>query len=57
MKRLEAIAKAKGVTVTTVEGGAHTKVWVGDHYETIPRHSEINEITARNIIRRTEEQS
>ena len=33
------------------EGGNHTKVTIGPLHSTIPRHSEINEITARSIIK------
>ncbi len=50
MKRITAIAKTKGVTAVYEEGGSHTKVTVGDRQTVIPRHREINEITARKII-------
>ncbi len=50
VKRITAIAKAKGVTAVYEEGGSHTKVTVGDRQTVIPRHREINEITARKII-------
>ena len=55
-KQLRRIAKAKGLDMETVrEGGKHTIVRVGDTQLTIPRHSEINENTARGIIGDAEE--
>lgn len=33
------------------EGGRHTKVQIGDRRSVVPRHTEINEITARAILR------
>jgi mRNA interferase HicA len=33
------------------EGGNHTKVIIGNRTEMVPRHSEINEMTAKAIIR------
>lgn len=33
------------------EGGKHTKVYLNGKQSTIPRHKEINEITAKNIIK------
>lgn len=54
MKRLAQIAKAQGVEIRFTEGGNHTKVWIGDSSEMVPRHTEINEMTAKAIIRKLE---
>lgn len=51
VRQTTAIAKAHGLTPTFTEGGAHTKVTVGARRTVIPCHSEINEITARAILR------
>lgn len=37
-----------------LEGGSHTKVRVGERQTVIPRHTEINEITARAILKHLE---
>lgn len=55
IKRLKDIAKQRGVTYTEKEGGAHTIVAVGGQQTSVPRHSEINEITASKIIRQIEQ--
>jgi len=51
MKRIKAIAHEQGVGVEITEGSNHTLVRVGDRRTTIPRHTEINEITALNILK------
>lgn len=51
VRRINKLAKAKGLTATYTEGGSHTKVQLGGLQTTIPRHSEINEMTARGILR------
>lgn len=43
------IAKANGFDMVTTEGGSHTKVEVGNRRTVVPRHAEINEITAKKI--------
>ena len=57
MKRLAQIAKAKGLEMHLTEGGNHTKVVIGDRTDVVPRHTEINEMTARSIIRKLEGRS
>lgn len=37
--------------VVIIEGGKHTKVQVGGRQTTIPRHREINELTAKAILK------
>lgn len=54
MKRLRKIAKAQGETVESREGGSHTVVKIGDRQTTVPRHNEINEHTAKAIIKHME---
>lgn len=54
MKRLRKIAKAEGVEVETREGGSHTVVKIGERQTTVPRHNEINEITAKAILKQME---
>lgn len=55
MKRIRTIAKEKGVDVTFSEGGSHTIVrFNGLKVTLIPRHNEINEMTARGAIRSAE---
>lgn len=50
-KRITDEAHARGLDVVWVEGANHTKVSVGGIQTTIPRHAEVNEITARSILR------
>ncbi|MCL2317379.1 MAG: hypothetical protein FWC46_09900, partial [Actinomycetia bacterium] len=55
MRRITAIARAQGIEPVWCEGGAHTKVVVGSRSTVIPRHKEIKEPLARQIIRDIEE--
>lgn len=50
MKRLDETAKAEGLELLTREGANHTKVQIGDRRSVVPRHNEINEITASKIL-------
>lgn len=34
-----------------VEGANHTRIRVGDRATVVPRHNEINEITAKHILK------
>jgi mRNA interferase HicA len=52
MKRLAEIAKQQGVELDVREGGSHTVVRIGEKVQPVPRHGEINEITAKAIIRK-----
>jgi hypothetical protein len=54
MKRLAKIAKAEDEDLIITEGGPHTKVQIGDRVDSVPRHTEVNEITAQKIIRKME---
>lgn len=51
MKRLAAHAKANDLDMVVTEGGSHTKVAIGDSRTVVPRHAEINEITAKKILK------
>ena len=51
LKRLEAIAKQQGVELLQEEGGSHTKVYIGDKQSVVARHNEINDMTAKGIIK------
>lgn len=51
LKQLRALAKANGVEYHEIEGGSHTKVEFGGRQTTVPRHNEINEITAKAILK------
>lgn len=50
-KRVNEMARARGLEVVWQEGSRHAKVTVGSKQTTVPRHSEINEITAQAILR------
>lgn len=49
IKEITKQAKQIGEELTLKEGGAHTIVRLGDRRSVIPRHAEINEITAKQI--------
>lgn len=51
MKRLAQEAKARGESLVITEGGAHTKVQIGADRTVVPRHGEINELTAKAILK------
>nr|WP_211579409.1 type II toxin-antitoxin system HicA family toxin [Mobiluncus mulieris] len=44
-------AKSINAQLTLKEGGAHTIVRLGDRQTVVPHHTEINEITARQIMK------
>jgi len=48
--RIERIARDKGLTAIWTEGGRHSKVDLGRVTVSVPRHTEINEDTARAIL-------
>jgi mRNA interferase HicA len=54
MRTLGDIARERGVGIEITEGGSHTKVRIGNRQTVVPRHNEINEHTARSIIRHME---
>ena len=51
IQRLSVEAKRLGLNMQVTEGGGHTKVAIGDRRTVVPRHNEINEITARAILK------
>lgn len=55
VKHIHRAAKERGITVTEVDGGKHTKLYVGGtRITTVPRHNEISEMTARAIQKQCE---
>ena len=50
-KRINQLAKQHGTIAQWSEGGNHSKVSINGIATAIPRHSEINELTAKGIIR------
>lgn len=51
MKRLAKHASQTGQDMTVAEGGSHTKVVIGSSRTVVPRHAEINEMTAKAILK------
>jgi mRNA interferase HicA len=51
LKQLRRLAKDRGVKFEVTEGGSHSKVWLGERFVIVPRHREINELTAKGILR------
>lgn len=52
MKALSEEAKRRGEELRTKPGrGSHTKVWIGNDQTVVPGHKEINEITAKEILK------
>ena len=50
-RRIHRLALDNGLEDIWAEGGNHSKVTVGNAQTTVPRHGEINELTARGILR------
>lgn len=57
MKELARHTHALGLPLDVTEGANHTKVRIGDLRTTVPRHREINEVTARAILKQMGVQS
>lgn len=56
VKHLQTVARAAGTNLAFVREGANHEVWtIAGKRLVIPRHREINEHTARAIIRRAKE--
>ncbi|MDV8000778.1 toxin HicA [Rhodococcus sp. IEGM 1408] len=51
LKAIRRHAREQSAEVRIVEGGNHTRVWVGERYATIPRHREIDDKVARAILK------
>lgn len=54
ISKINSLARELGLQAEYTEGGQHTKVKLGDKQSVIPRHREINEITAQKILRHLE---
>lgn len=50
-KKINQLAKTHGLTAHWEEGGNHSKVTVGHLTTAVPRHAEINELTAKGILK------
>lgn len=58
MRTLRAIAKAVGMDLDFVREGANHEIWTfGGERLVIPRHRDINERTARSIIKKAKDVS
>lgn len=51
VKKLKRLAKEHSLPYYEKEGGNHTKCYIGEAHVTLPRHKEINELTAQGIIK------
>lgn len=51
LKEAKRIAKERGETFELTEGGRHSIIHIGKVQAPVPRHNEINEITAQNILK------
>lgn len=54
LRTLRRLAVERDLELRMVEGARHTKIFLGDRQTVIPRHAEINEITAQKIIKHLE---
>lgn len=52
LKQLKQIAKSKGERLQLDEGSRHTHAKIGDFRTEVPRHSEINERLAQDILKK-----
>ena len=50
-KRIHRLAKGNGLEDVWTGGGDHSKVTVGNAQTTVPRRGEVNELTAKGILR------
>ncbi len=50
-RQINDIAKRNGFVARWSEGANHSKVQVGKAQTTVPRHTEINDLTAKSILR------
>ncbi|QOT19903.1 hypothetical protein HMI59_24115 (plasmid) [Paenarthrobacter sp. YJN-5] len=51
MKKLARVAKERGEELTLKEGGNHTKVQIGTARTVVPRHREIDNELAKEIMK------
>lgn len=52
MKKKDLVNKLKNLGFWEEGGAKHEKWTNGDHIDFVPRHNEINEFTAKNILKR-----
>ncbi|MFC2263230.1 toxin HicA [Corynebacterium matruchotii] len=51
LKTIAHYAKKTNQKLVIKEGANHTRIWVGDRYTTIARHSEIDDLMAQKIYK------
>ena len=51
MRMLADVARERNLDMRVVEGGRHTKVWIGSAFTAVPRHREIHERLAHAILK------
>ncbi|EEJ54462.1 hypothetical protein HMPREF0578_0826 [Mobiluncus mulieris 28-1] len=51
IKTLSKHAQDNGLNMRVTEGKNHTRIWIGDKYTTIPRHTEIPNQFAKAILK------
>jgi UDP-N-acetylglucosamine transferase subunit ALG13 len=56
-QKIQKIAREKGIIAQWSEGGSHSKVQLGKTLIIVPRHQEINELTAKAILKKAMEAS
>jgi hypothetical protein len=54
IRRVREAAKAAGLGFEVIGGGSHDKLVVGGSRYPLPRHTEINEMTAQGILKHFE---
>jgi hypothetical protein len=55
LKRVTREARAKGLSVEVIQGRRHEKWVIGSIGVTVPRHRDINEMTAESIQKQLED--
>lgn len=56
MKELRSVARAAGVRLEFVREGGNHEIWtIAGERLVIPRHREVNELTAQGVIKRARE--
>lgn len=51
LKKLRKHARENGYVLEVTEGAKHTKIRMGERMTVVPRHAEINEMTAKSILK------
>lgn len=51
IKQIKHHAKQNNKPIKILEGGNHARIWIGDRYTTLPRHTEIPDNFAKKILK------